>query len=233
MFQAILFDFDGTLVDFVASDIQSLKWLHSHTGSTIGFDDFLDTSVDEIMRFHDLVARKEVDPLLMHQLRLRNTFFRHNMIWDDDYIALYRNKLLEMCVPFEGVQKLLATVKQHLKTGLITNAYDAREQRERVRSSGLESYFDTIVVAGEIGIYKPDPSIFHHALSLIDAKPDKTLYVGDSIKHDVIGAKSAGMTTVLLSKQPNKENGIADYVVSGIDELQGFIEQVVLAEKAM
>lgn len=32
MFEAILFDFDGTLVDFVDSDIQSLRWLHSYTG---------------------------------------------------------------------------------------------------------------------------------------------------------------------------------------------------------
>jgi len=33
MFLAILFDFDGTLVDFVAADIQSLKWLHSRAHS--------------------------------------------------------------------------------------------------------------------------------------------------------------------------------------------------------
>jgi len=35
MFEAILFDFDGTLVDFVASDIQSLKRVHSCTGTTV------------------------------------------------------------------------------------------------------------------------------------------------------------------------------------------------------
>jgi membrane protease YdiL (CAAX protease family) len=59
MFQAVLFDFDGTLVDFVAADIQSLKWLHSRTGSMVDFDDFLETAVAEIMSFHDLVAQME------------------------------------------------------------------------------------------------------------------------------------------------------------------------------
>jgi HAD superfamily hydrolase (TIGR01509 family) len=227
MFKAILFDFDGTLVDFVASDIHSLKWLHSHLDSTVGFDDFLETSVDEIMRFHHLVTKQEVDPLLMHEFRLRNTFIRHKMAWDDDYVALYRNKLFETCVPFDGVEQLLAAVKRKTRTGLITNAYDAIEQRERIRSSGLEAYFDVIVIAGDIGIYKPDPSIFLYALSLIEAEPDETLYIGDSVTHDIVGAKSAGMKAVLLGKQSNRGAGIADYVVSGIDELQELLGQEV------
>ncbi|NKQ35771.1 MAG: hypothetical protein HF973_09175 [Chloroflexi bacterium] len=80
MFEAILFDFDGTLVDFVDSDIQSLRWLHSYTGSPVCFDDFLETAVDEIMKFHQLVEANRIDPLLMHEFRLKRTFARHNMV---------------------------------------------------------------------------------------------------------------------------------------------------------
>ncbi len=47
MFKAILFDLDGTLVDYVESDIQSLRWLHSHIGANTSFDAFLDTSVED------------------------------------------------------------------------------------------------------------------------------------------------------------------------------------------
>jgi HAD superfamily hydrolase (TIGR01509 family) len=227
MFKAILFDFDGTLVDFVASDIHSLKWLHSHLDSMLEFDDFLETSVDEIMKFHHLVTKEEVDPLLMHEFRLRNTFMRHKMAWDDDYVALYRNQLFETCVPFDGVVQLLAEVKRKTKTGLITNAYDGKEQRERIRRSGLEDYFNVIVIAGDIGTYKPDPSIFLYALSLMDVEPNDALYIGDSITHDIVGAKSAGMQAVLLGKESNRGNGIADYVVSGIGELQELLEREI------
>jgi HAD superfamily hydrolase (TIGR01509 family) len=227
MFQAILFDFDGTLVDFVAADIQSLKWLYSRTGSTVDFDDFLETAVAEIMRFHDLVTQNKIDPLLMHPFRLRNSFARHKITWHDDYLALYRSKLLELCIPFAGVEELLAAVKRKTKTGLITNAYDAIEQKERIRSSGLDIYFDTIVIAGEIDIYKPDPAIFVHALAHMEAQPDKSLYVGDSITHDIIGANSAGMKTVLLSQKAKRSSDIADYVVNGIGELQWLLEQEI------
>ncbi len=229
MFQAILFDFDGTLVDFVAADIRSLRWLYAHTGAAVAFEDFLETAVAEIMKFHDLVAQNEIDPLQMHPFRLRNSFARHQITWHDDYLALYRGKLLELCVPFAGVEELLTAVKRKTKTGLITNAYDAAEQKERIRSSGLDSYFDTIIIAGEIGIYKPDPAIFLHALARVDAQPDKSLYVGDSLTHDVIGAKSAGMKTVLLSQKPKKGGDIADYEVSGIGELQRLLELEVWA----
>jgi len=228
MFEAILFDFDGTLVNFVDSDIQSLKWLHSHTGSTVCFDDFLETSVDEIMRFHRLVAENKIDPLLMHEFRLKNTFIRNEMAWKDDYVNFYRNKLLGTCTPFKGGGKLLSGVKQKVKTGLITNAYDGEEQRERIRNSGLEAYFDLIVIAGDIGIYKPDPSIFFYALNRINVVPGKALYIGDSVTHDIVGAKSAGMKTALFSEHSNRDTDVADYIIGGVDELQDLLNQVVV-----
>jgi len=228
MFDALLFDFDGTLVDFVDSDIQSLNWLHSLTGSTVSFDDFLETSIDEIMKFHALVAEHKIDPLLMHEFRLRNTFVRHAMAWDDDYVDVYRNKLVATCTPFDGILERLSRLKQKVKTGLISNAYDGEEQRERIRHSSLEACFDVIVIAGDIDIYKPDPSIFLHTLSLIQVAPDRALYVGDSITYDVVGAKSAGMKTALFCKQPRKDTGVADYVITGIDGLRTFLDQVVM-----
>ncbi|MCP4367844.1 MAG: HAD family hydrolase [Deltaproteobacteria bacterium] len=228
MFEAILFDFDGTLVDFVASDIQSLKCLHTHINSSVCFDDFLNTSVDEIMSFHRLVAEHKIDPLVMHKFRLQNTFSRHNLAWDDEYVDFYQDKLLKTCTPFNGVEKLLSGVKQKVKTGLITNAYDGQEQGERIRSSGLEIYFDLIVIAGDIGLYKPDISIFLYALNRLNVAPDRALYVGDSIKYDIVGAKAAGMKTTLFSKQSNRDCNVADYNVKGIDELQALFDRVIV-----
>ena len=226
MFEAILFDFDGTLVDFVDSDIRSLQWLHSHIELSIPFDSFLETSVEEIMKFHSLVDEHKIDPLLMHEFRLRNTFIRHNINWNDLYINLYRKKLLELCIPFIGVEKLLSGIKQKVKTGLITNAYDGDEQRERIRNAGLETYFDVIVVAGDIGIFKPDSSIFLYALKCINVSPNQALYIGDSVSYDIIGAKSAGMKTALFSRNSDSDTNIADYFIQGIDGLQTFFDQV-------
>jgi len=227
MFDAILFDFDGTLVDFVESDIQSLKLLHAQTGTETVFDSFLEIAVTEIEHFHKLVAEQKIDPLLMHQFRLQNTFAKFNISWQDDYVTFYRRNLINLCVPFDGIRKSLTKASDKVKTGLISNAYDVFEQQERIKHSGIFDLFNVVVIAGEIGIYKPDPLIFLHALNHLDISPNKALFVGDSITYDIVGAKSAGMKTVLFNQRSKKEHHLADYIVHGVDELDLLIDQVL------
>jgi HAD superfamily hydrolase (TIGR01509 family) len=231
MVEAILFDFDGTLVDYIDSDARSLQWLHSQLGSDINFDTFLNTAVEEIMKFHCLVNENKTDPLLLHEFRLKNTFTRHNLKWDDIFIKIYRERLIDLCVPFPGVEKLLSGIKKRVKTAIVSNAYDGAEQRKRIRSSGIEALFDVIVIAGDIGVFKPDPAIFSYALSCLNVSPDQALYVGDSITHDINGAKSAGMKTVLLNKNIKRDAKVADYFALGIDGLQTLLDQLVFKRK--
>jgi phosphoglycolate phosphatase-like HAD superfamily hydrolase len=74
MIKALIFDFDGTLVDFVESDITSLKYIFSLTGVNHGEDIFVERAISNIIHFHELVGKGEVDPETMHKYRLFNTF---------------------------------------------------------------------------------------------------------------------------------------------------------------
>ncbi len=223
MLKAILFDFDGTLVNYVDSDIQSLRWLHTYTGASVPFEDFLGTAVDEIMRFHQLVDQNLIDPLLMHEFRLKNTFARYEIAWNNDLAHLYQGKLINACLPLAGIEALLQIIRPRVKLGLVTNAYNGVEQRARIKNSGLEKFFDCIVIAGDIGIYKPDSAIFLRALKQIDVPSGKALFVGDSVRHDILGAKSIGLKTVLFSK---KQSNQADYTVEKVDELSHLLTQL-------
>jgi putative hydrolase of the HAD superfamily len=200
-----------------------LRWLHSHTGVAVCFEDFLETAVSEIMHFHQLVDENQIDPLLMHEFRLKNTFARYEIAWDDSITNLYQERLINACLPFAGVESLLQTIQPKVKLGLVTNAYDGVEQRARIKNSGLWEFFDCIVIAGEIDNYKPDPAIFLHAVNQIKAASGRTLFVGDSVRHDIVGAKSVGLTTVLFSK---KQSDQADYIVDSIDALSRVLIQL-------
>ncbi len=226
MFEAILFDFDGTLVDFVDADLRSLRWLHAHSGAPVSCEAFLETAVDAIMAFHQLVEAQAIDPLLMHSWRLQHTFAHYGLPWDDSYTELYRAQLIEVCIPFAGVEPMLAQVRRKAKTGLISNAYDAQEQRARIAHAGLVSYFDSIVIACEVGSYKPEPDIFWHALAQLGVAPGDALYIGDSVTHDIAGAKAAGMQAALLSRTP-RPAPLADYSVASIAELHQLLTQVL------
>jgi putative hydrolase of the HAD superfamily len=227
MFEAIIFDFDGTLVDYQGSDTQSMRYIHSLTGSAVCFDDFLKTSVEEIMKFYNFDDTALIDPQTKNQYRLKNTFSKHEMLWDEAYVDLYREELLRTCVPFDGIETVLSKIKQKVTLGLITNAYDVPEQLERIKVSGLHNYFDDIVIAGDVGLYKPDPAIFLYLLNRINVVPEKSLYIGDSEIYDINGAKAAGMKTALFSYHSKRDSDCSDYIINGINELQTFIDKVV------
>lgn len=77
-------------------------------------------------------------------------------------------------------------------------------QRLKLETSGLASYFDEVLVSGDIGYGKPNPRYFEHALRLADAGPDETLMVGDSLERDIRGAQDAGIRGVWVNRKGKK-----------------------------
>lgn len=81
MVESVLFDFDGTLVDYIESDTKAFKNLHSYIGSNVSFKTFFGTAVEKITIFHEMVETKKADPLEMHQFRLKTTCVNHGIPW--------------------------------------------------------------------------------------------------------------------------------------------------------
>jgi HAD superfamily hydrolase (TIGR01662 family) len=64
----------------------------------------------------------------------------------------------------------------------------------------LEGLFDVAVSSAEHGYMKPHPSIFRSALQQAGATAESSVMVGDSVKHDIAGARSLGMRAILVSR---------------------------------
>ncbi|WP_171166717.1 HAD family hydrolase [Streptomyces sp. I05A-00742] len=57
-----------------------------------------------------------------------------------------------------------------------------------VAKVGLSDPVDTVVICESVGVRKPDPRIFRHALAVLGAEPSpRVLMVGDSFTADVGG----------------------------------------------
>lgn len=74
-----------------------------------------------------------------------------------------------------------------------------------------------IVDSGAIGIAKPDPAIFHHALDLVGATADRAIHVGDAYQYDVRGARAAGVRPVLVDPLGIRTDADCDRVASLVD----------------
>jgi HAD superfamily hydrolase (TIGR01662 family) len=64
----------------------------------------------------------------------------------------------------------------------------------------LQGLFDVAVSSAEHGYMKPHPSIFLSAIEQAGASVAESVMVGDSVKHDIAGARSLGMRAVLVSR---------------------------------
>jgi putative hydrolase of the HAD superfamily len=104
---------------------------------------------------------------------------------------------------------------------LVTNGASCL-QREKFAASGLADHFDAVVVSGDLGVGKPDASVFRHALSLLGAPAGSAVMVGDSLDRDVEGARAAGLRAVWLNRtgQPQPDGVTA---ISTLAELAALL----------
>jgi len=76
---------------------------------------------------------------------------------------------------------------------LITNGMQSTHVA-RIAYLGLEAYFDHTLISDAVGMAKPDPRIFRHALDLAGCAPHEAAMVGDNPINDIAGAQAAGIT---------------------------------------
>lgn len=117
----------------------------------------------------------------------------------------------------DGTRRTLQRLRgQGLTVGLVSNRREALD--DVVNEHGLQDCFDFTLSAGQANSWKPDVGIFNRALSMAGANAEHAVYVGDNYYADVLGARQAGLTPVLID--PRNIFPDADCaVITGIDQL--------------
>ena len=85
-----------------------------------------------------------------------------------------------------------------VRIGLISNSH--RPLRSFDTHFGLDGLISVTISSYDHGFMKPHPSIFEAALRAMRVMPEEAVMVGDSLSHDVEGARQVGMRAVLLSR---------------------------------
>ena len=86
------------------------------------------------------------------------------------------------------------------KTGLITN--NVKESSDAWRSLiPVDDLFDVVVDSSAVGMRKPNPAIFLHALEQLGVAPERAVFLDDA-EGNLAGARRAGLHTVLVEDPP-------------------------------
>ena len=78
----------------------------------------------------------------------------------------------------------------------------------------LGQLVDGVISSATVGAAKPDPAVFEAALAAAGASAEEAVHVGDSLLHDVEGARAAGVRGVLLDRGGEAGGGGAETIVS-------------------
>lgn len=95
--------------------------------------------------------------------------------------------------------------------GIVSNIWSKSDlYLKELERAGVRSLFDVIVFSSDHGHIKPSPYLFAKAIEAFEVDRSKIVFVGDSLKRDVAGAKAAGLSAVWIdrSKPPVHDTGI-------------------------
>ena len=102
--------------------------------------------------------------------------------------------------PVPDARRVVLELAQRTRVGVVTNGVPEL-QRRKLAALRVEAAVEHVVVSGALGCGKPDPHIFLHAARLFRAPARECLMVGNSLEHDVAGARTAGMRAVSPTKR--------------------------------
>ncbi|EJS07849.1 MULTISPECIES: HAD family hydrolase [Bacillus] len=123
-----------------------------------------------------------------------------------NYIQDFWNENLPKCFSIDQNTILfLNHIKRHFKVGIITNGSTQR-QKAKIMDTGLNEYFDTIIISEEVGFSKPDKRIFELALNKLNVQSEDVLFVGDDLEKDIAGCQNANIKGIWFNPNVIKNN---------------------------
>ena len=127
-------------------------------------------------------------------------------------------------------QFLRALAKTHT-LGLVANIWAPKDRwLHEFERAGIQNVFTTTVFSSDLGCIKPAPAIYEKALEGTGVHPSEVLFVGDSLKYDMEGAKNMGFNTVWINPD-QRDHPMADYVIPTLLDLGGLVSTSALPKQ--
>ena len=122
-------------------------------------------------------------------------------------------------IVYDDVRPALEQLGQFYRLALLTNGASDL-QREKIAGAQIGSYFEEILVAGDIGIAKPHPRLFQTMLARLAVEAHEAVMLGDSQSKDIQGAQAVGMKAIWVNRTatPRREGITPNLEVANFEE---------------
>lgn len=114
-------------------------------------------------------------------------------------VEAYFSTFLDYCRIIPGTAEMLSELQGTYRLGLLSNFTHGPAVKGLLEHLELDTFFDTVLVSGEIGYRKPHPLVFEMLVENLGFEKQCILYVGDSLDPDVLGAIQSGLRPVWMT----------------------------------
>lgn len=185
MIKAIIFDFDGTIIDTETAWYEAFRQayrLHDVELTLELYSQCIGTSLHSFNPYEYLVTHKNL-PIDLEEFR-RSVHAQHTLLMEKEVIR-------------PGILDYLKQAQAHgLKIGLASSSPRAWIDKY-LELLGIGSYFDCIRTADDVAKVKPDPELYLQAMACLDVTPAEAIAIEDS-PNGARAAAAAGMYSVVI-----------------------------------
>ena len=213
--KVILWDVDGTLLDFHAAEKQALKTSMETFGLPSPDDEMIARYSAINKKYWEALERGEMTKQQILEGRFCE-FFRTEGLGCPDAAAFndnYQMELGETICFVDNAYTLLSELKGQVKQYAVTNGTYVAQSR-KLKKSGLDQIFDGLFISDLIGAEKPSSEFFDYVFQNIgEYEKEEILIVGDSLTSDIQGGNNAGIRSCWYTPKGGR---LPDYLQADI-----------------
>lgn len=227
-YTTLLFDVDGTLLDFDAAEesgLQNVFRVYEEAG-ICRVSDLIETYRKVNVELWDAYEKGLISKTHITDTRFGTVFEAYGIEADGlETEHQYRELLNNTAILMPGAVEILEYLRERYDLYVVTNGF-TETQKMRMADSGLDRYFKKSFISEEIGYQKPQKEFFDCCFAAMpEAERAAVLIIGDSLKSDIRGGNNAGIDTCWFNPMGlvNDIGVRVDWDIPSLEELKAFL----------
>ncbi len=230
MIKVLLWDIDGTILDFLKSENYAIKKCFSQLNICIADDSMVERYSKINVKYWKMLERGEITKSRVQKGRFEEFFKLEGIEFCniDELNRIYRTALGDKIFFNDNSFELLKSFKGKIKQYAVTNG-TVEAQENKLSRSGLNEIFDGVFISDKIGAEKPSKAFFDEVFDrIICCNKDEILIIGDSLTSDILGGNNSGIKCCWYNPdgKKNDTNLRIDYEIKNLNEIKDIINEI-------
>lgn len=227
MYKYILWDIDGTVLNFEISQNKAIRALFEKYELGECTDEMLSEYTRINHKYWEALEREEYKKEEILVLRF-NEFFEKNKIRTDiveDFNSDYQLYLGDYTAFEKNAEEVLIKLKGKYKQLAVTNGTKIAQEK-KLKTTGLDKIFDEVYISEIVGYEKPNKDFFEVLFKKENINNrSEAIIIGDSLTSDILGGINAGIDTCWYNPEgkDNKKDIVPKYEIKDINEVLSII----------